>query len=129
MSYKSLNDVESVISLGKPIEVVDMFLESYKQGIAYELWAEGKDLDETITMVIGQDEDGNDITEEHLVNVYEAVDVSLSVVQWKKDNYAMLRENEYPSWKEFADAYVKDDVVGMDAYKAKCIAVKVKYPK
>jgi hypothetical protein len=31
--------------------------------------------------------------------------------------------------EDFADAWVKDDVVAMDKYKADCLAVKAKYPK
>lgn len=61
MSYKSLNEVQEVISLGKPIEVVDMFLESYLQGLEYDKWAEDSD-------------------------AYEPVDVSAQVAQWKIDN-------------------------------------------
>lgn len=129
MSYKSLNEVESVIALGKPIEVVDMLLESYLQGLEYDKWAEGKDLTETVEVVVWNEDNTESTVTEELVNVYVPIDVSDKVVQWKLQNYAKLREAEYPSWKEFADAYVKNDEVGMQAYKDKCIAVKAKYPK
>lgn len=56
--YKTLEAVLNVIELKKPMAVVDMFIESYLQGIQYSKWAEGKDLTET-------DENG------FLVNVYE----------------------------------------------------------
>lgn len=127
--YKTLNEVESVIALGKPISLVDIFLESYLQGLEYDKWVEGKDLEETITVIVGQDEDGEDIIEERLVNVYEPVDVSSSMAQWKIDNYAILRQAEYPPMTEFLDAQVKGDDVALQAYKDKCIAVKAKYPK
>lgn len=110
--YKSLEDVLNVIELRKPMAVVDMFLESYLQGVEYSKWCGGVD-----------------ITEEQLVNVYEPVDVSSSMAQWKIDNYAILRQAEYPPMTEFLDAQVKGDDVALQAYKDKCIAVKAKYPK
>lgn len=45
------------------------------------------------------------------------------------DEYASLRANEYPDIAEFADAYVKGDDEAIEAYKAKCLAIKAKYPK
>jgi len=51
------------------------------------------------------------------------------VSNYFKDNYSSLREQAYPDWKEFADAWVKDDEVAMEEYRAKCLAVKTKYPK
>jgi hypothetical protein len=116
MSYKSLNDVQEVISLGKPIEVVDMFLESYLQGIEYEKWAEGKDLTETIVVVVGQDAEGNDITEEQLVNVYTMVDVSVGVAQWKIDN--KLEKSYGLDYNGYMVPFRNDDAMAMLQVKA-----------
>lgn len=127
--YKNLMEVQWVISLGKPIEVVDMFLESYMQGVEYDKWAEGKDLTETTTVVVGQDADGNDITEDQLVNVYSHIDVLAQMAQWKLTNYAELRKPHYPPMAEFIDAHVKNDAVALDAYTQACLAVKLMFPK
>ena len=43
--------------------------------------------------------------------------------------YTELREAEYPPMAEYLDAIVKGDVEAEEAYKAKCLAVKAKYPK
>ena len=40
-----------------------------------------------------------------------------------------LREAEYPPMAEYLDAIVKGDVEAEEVYKAKCLAVKAKYPK
>lgn len=128
MSYKSLNEVESVIALGKPMEVVDVFLESYLQGLEYAKWCEGKDIDETVDTIV-TDEEGNDTTVSTLVNVYELIDVSEAMAQWKKQNYSILRKSAYPPIAEFVDAHVKNDDVALKAYVDKCLEVKAKYPK
>lgn len=47
-------------------------------------------------------------------------------------DYTELRKAAYPSITDFADAYVKagsGDSTDMDAYVAKCLAVKLQYPK
>ena len=52
--------------------------------------------------------------------------------QYDNKEYQRLRAAEYPSLAEFADAYYwaqKGDNTLMDAYVAKCDAVKTKYPK
>lgn len=46
-----------------------------------------------------------------------------------KTRYAECRKAEYPNIAELADAMVKGDQVAIEAYKAKCLAVKAKYPK
>ena len=46
-----------------------------------------------------------------------------------KNEYKVLRKAEYPEWTDFADAWVKNDQVAMDKYRADCLAVKVKFPK
>ena len=43
--------------------------------------------------------------------------------------YQELRKAEYPPMEDFADAWVKDDVVAMEQYKQDCLLVKAKYPK
>ena len=127
--YKTENELREVISLGKPEEVIDVFLESYLQGLEYDRWKIDKDLESTEEIVIGQDEDENDIVETRLVNVYELVDVSEQVKQWKLLNYQLLREPLYPKQSEYLDAMVKGDDTAIQQYKDKCLAVKSKYPK
>lgn len=46
-----------------------------------------------------------------------------------KNRYKIQREAEYPQITEYIDAWVKDDLVGLETYKEKCLAVKTKYPK
>lgn len=43
--------------------------------------------------------------------------------------YEVDRSAEYPPIEEFIDGWVKDDIDQMNEYKAKCLAVKAKYPK
>lgn len=129
MIYKTENELREVISIGKPDEVVDVFLESYLQGLEFEKWKVDKDLEATEEIVIGQDEDENDIVETRLVNVYEPVDVSELAKQWKLLNYQILREPLYPNQSEYLDAMVKGDELAIQLYKDKCLAVKSKYPK
>ncbi len=43
--------------------------------------------------------------------------------------YSLQRAAEYPSMKDFADAWVKNDNAALEAYRQKCLAVKAKYPK
>lgn len=129
MMYKSEKELREVISLGKSEEVIDIFLESYLQGLEFDKWKVDKDLEATEEIAIGQGEDGNDIVETKLVNVYESIDVSELAKQWKLLNYQILREPLYPSMEIFADAWVKDDVEAMEEYKQSCLAVKLKYPK
>ncbi len=127
--YKSENELREVISLGKSEEVIDIFLESYLQGLEYEKWKEGKDLEATEEVIIGQDEDCNDIVETSLVNVYEPVDVSEQMIDWKLDNYQILRQPLYPNMAEYVDAIVKGDIESQEKYIAKCLDVKALYPK
>ena len=127
--YKTENELREVISLGKPEEVIDIFLESYLQGLEYEKWKEDKDLEATEEIVVGQDEDENDIIETRFVNVYEQVDVSEQMIDWKLANYQILREPLYPKQSEYLDAVIKEDEVAIQEYKDKCLAVKLKYPK
>lgn len=127
--YKTENELREVISLGKPKEVVDIFLESYLQGAEYSKWSEDKDLEEVEEIVVGQDEEGNDIVETRLVNVYELVDVDEQMKQWKLENYQLLRKSLYPNMAEYIDAVVKGDFEAQDKYIAKCLDVKTLYPK
>lgn len=43
--------------------------------------------------------------------------------------YKDQRKKEYPDTVEFLDAWVKNDPVALEAYRQKCLAVKLKYPK
>lgn len=129
MIFKTEKELREVISLRKSDEVIDFFLDSYLQGLEYEKWKEDKDLEATEEVVIGIDGEGNDIFETRLVNVYEPVDVSEQMIDWKLDNYQILREPLYPKQSEYLDAVVKEDEVAIQEYKDKCLAVKLKYPK
>lgn len=129
MMYKSEKELREVISLRKGDEIIDFFLESYLQGLEFEKWKVDKDLEATEEIAIGQGEDGNDIVETKLVNVYESIDVSELAKQWKLDNYQILREPLYPKQSEYLDAMVKGDELAIQLYKDKCLAVKSKYPK
>lgn len=46
-----------------------------------------------------------------------------------KMRYKLHRSLEYPNINEFADAWVKQDEVALEAYREACLAVKAKYPK
>lgn len=129
MMYKTENELREVISLGKPEEVIDVFLASYLQGLEFDKWRTDKDLEETEEIIVGQDEDGSDIIEARLINVYELVDVSEQMAEWKLYNYRLLREPLYPNQSEYLDAVVKGDEIAIQQYKEKCLAIKEKYPK
>lgn len=129
MMYKTENELREVISLGKPEEVIDIFLESYLQGLEYNKWREGKDIEATEEVVTGQDDDGNNIVETRLVNVYEPVDISEQMKQWKLDNYQILRQPLYPNMIEYVDAVVKGDIEAQERYIARCLDIKALYPK
>lgn len=125
--YKTLEEVKQVIELKKPIEVIEVFITSYLQGLNYEAWKVDKDLEATEEVIVGKDEEDNDIIETRLVNVYEEIEVDVNA--WKIENYAILRKAEYPPIEDYMDALVKGDEEAMEAYKEKCLAVKAKYPK
>jgi hypothetical protein len=68
------------------------------------------------------DADGNPVS-------YNEVDVQAYIAA---NAYKEQRASEYPTLADFADAYYwaqKGDNTLMDAYVAKCDAVKTKYPK
>lgn len=129
MMYKTENELREVISLGKPKEVINIFLESYLQGLEFDKWKSDKDLEATEDIIVGQDENGNDIIETRLVNVYQPTDVSEQMSQWKIDNYQILRKPLYPNVEEYVDAVVKNDVEAQEKYIAKCLDIKALYPK
>lgn len=129
MIFKTENELREVISLGKPEEVINVFLESYLQGLEFDKWKEDKDLEATEEVWVGIDDEGNTLNETRLLNVYEPVDVSEQMKQWKLLNYQLLREPLYPKQSEYLDAMVKGDELAIQLYKDKCIAVKLKYPK
>ena len=129
MIFKTEQELREVISLGKPEEVIDVFLESYLQGLEFDKWKEDKDLEATEEVATGIDDEGNALNETRLVNVYELVDISEQVKQWKSLNYQLLREPLYPKQSEYLDAMVKGDELAIQLYKDKCLAVKNRYPK
>ena len=43
--------------------------------------------------------------------------------------YVERRYAEYPPITDFADAWVKNDAVALEAYRQQCLAVKAKHPK
>jgi hypothetical protein len=76
MNYKSLTDVQRVISLAKPEGVIHTFWASYQEGLQYQEWLDGKQaeydvlwptdeavavLDEEGLPVMVADEDGNEV--------------------------------------------------------------------
>lgn len=129
MIYKTEEELREVISLRKDDEVIDFFLESYLQGLEFEKWKVDKDLEATEEVAVGIDDEGNNIYETRLINVYGLVDISEQMKQWKLFNYQLLREPLYPKQSEYLDAMVKGDELAIQLYKDKCIAVKLKYPK
>ena len=129
MMYKTENELRGVISLGKPKEVVDIFLSSYLQGLEFDKWKADKDLEATEEVPTGIDDKGSALNETRLVNVYELVDVSEQMKQWKLLNYQPLRQPLYPNMTEYIDAVVKGDIEAQELYIAKCLDVKGLYPK
>lgn len=129
MIYKTEKELREVISLGKPEEVIDVFLASYLQGLEYEKWKADKDLEATEEVVVGQDEDGNDTIEARLVNVYELVDVSEQMAEWKIDNFAVLRQYEYLPIPEQLDMQYKDKLNDTNFWYSHIDYVKNKWKK
>jgi hypothetical protein len=43
--------------------------------------------------------------------------------------YIDKRANEYPPMTDYLDAWVKEDTVALDKYRADCLAVKAKHSK
>lgn len=118
---------EKLLSLVASNSVTDEHISNYLQGLEYEAWKVDKDLEATEEVIVGKDEEDNDIIGTRLVNVYEYVEVDIEA--WKKENYVELRKAEYPPIEEYMDAYVKGNTTAIKAYKDKCLAVKEKYPK
>lgn len=127
--YKTEQELGEVISLGKPEEVIDVFLSSYLQGLEYEKWKADKDLEATEEVAVGQDEEGNAIIESRLLNVYEPNDVSQQMIDWKLDNYQILREFEYLPIAEQLDMQYKDRINGTSLWEEHIQYVKNKWKK
>lgn len=127
--YKTENELREVISLGKSEEVINIFLESYLQGLEYNKWKEDKDLETLEEVVIGQDEDGNDITETRLINIYEPVDVSEQMIKWRVDNYVLLRKYRYAPMEQQLDMQYNDSINGTTTWLDHCEEVKKAIPK
>lgn len=67
---------------------------------------------------------------ELVFSINDSIEVIANRVEKVKANlYVELREAEYPTMAEYLDAIVKGDVEAEEAYRAKCLAVKAKYPK
>ena len=63
-------------------------------------------------------------------SINDSIEVIANRVEKVKANlYVELREAEYPPMAKYLDAIVKGDVEAEETYKAKCLAVKAKYPK
>ena len=129
MIFKTEEELREVISLGKPEEVIDVFLASYLQGLEFDKWKEDKDLEETEEVVVGKDEDGNDIFETRVVNIYQPVDVSEQMIQWKLDNYVLLRKYKYAPMEEQLDMQFKDKLNGTTTWEDHVAYVKSLIPK
>lgn len=127
--YKTEQELIEVISLGKPEEVVDVFLASYLQGLEFDKWKVDKDLEATSSVVVGKDEDGNDIFETRVVNIYQPVDVSEQMVDWKLDNYILLRKYKYAPLEEQLDMQFKDKLNGTTTWEDHVTYVKSLIPK
>ena len=62
-------------------------------------------------------------------SINDSIEVIANRVEKVRANlYVELREAEYPPIAEYLDAIVKGDIEAK-VYKAKCLAVKAKYPK
>ena len=63
-------------------------------------------------------------------SINDSIEVIANRVEKVKSTmYVELREAEYPPMAEYLDAIVRGDVEAEEVYKAKCLAVKAKYPK
>lgn len=103
MIFKTEQELREVISLGKPEEVIDVFLESYLHGLEYNK-CEDKEL-------------------------FELVDVSEKMVDWKLDNFALLRQYEYLPMPEQLDMQYKDKLNGTSFWESHIDYVKNKWKK
>lgn len=75
------------------------------------------------------DAQGNQVTIDETDVVIE---ITRLEAEYEANKYQRDRAPEYPTLADFADAYYwaqKGDNTLMDAYVAKCDAVKAKYPK
>lgn len=129
MIFKTEQELREVISLGKPEEVIDAFLESYLQGLEFDKWKTDKDLEETEEIVVGKDEDGNDIFETRFINIYQAVNVSEQMADWKLDNYVLLRKYKYAPMEEQLDMQFKDKLNGTTTWEDHVAYIKSLIPK
>ena len=84
MIFKTEQELREVISLGKPEEVINVFLESYLQGLEYEKY---KNTYEDMKEVLGL------ISELNYDNLYEKMSVSLKD-NWASDENKKAVENE-----------------------------------
>ena len=67
--------------------------------------------------------DGTPLTEDQRYGFY------VGLKEWQDTEYQRQRKQEYPPIEEYIDGVVKGNQSQIDAYIAKCLAVKSKYPK
>jgi hypothetical protein len=98
MNYKSLTDVQRVISLAKPEGVIRTFWASYQEGLQYQAWLESKQaeydvlwpttkavavLDEDGSPVMVADEDGNETAQTKQVAIdYSENEAYVTFDEW-----------------------------------------------
>lgn len=137
---KVIGDLERVLALGKPDNVLLKFAQCVADG---EQWAwfddyhiyleECEKVEEYNSTLVEypEDEEGNIL--EPLEYPTEPVrPLQRTAEEVLSQYYAERRKPLYPDVTEFADAYVKlhaGDSTAMDEYVEKCLAVKVQVPK
>ena len=105
-------------------------LQDERSTTEYATWLETHDPLAMHDVIIGQDENGVDIVEPQLVNVFvPTVVTDADLTAYLLPHYRELRKAEYPPQSDYLDAIVKGDTIAQQAYIDKCLAVKAKYPK
>ena len=155
--YKTLEDVERVIALGKPQVVIDKFVDSYLSGVAAAPYIAAEEEYSTLKAqedqpdveALRDPDTGEVVTEGYSPNSirdarvaeleaefpYLATedqtrpDLIVDVAAWKIAHYAELRRPRYPNPEDYLDAWVKGDAEAMEEYREKCLEVKALFPK
>jgi DNA polymerase IIIc chi subunit len=105
-------------------------LQDERTAAEYEAWKQTNDETLMEDVVIGQDDNGDDIVEQRQVNVFvPTVVTDEDLTTYLKTRYAECRRAEYPPESDYLDAIVKGDITAQKAYIDACLAVKAKYPK
>jgi len=109
---KTYQEVLEVIYLGKPDEVIDLFIGSYLA---------------TPDPVQPQyDEEGNEIEQAPL---QQKEVTPAQIAAFRREHYRELRAAHYPPPADYLDGVVKGDAEQMGAYVEACLAVKARFPK